>query len=315
MAEVSSQIKPIINALIFGDSLYQVPLKQANIAIAETDTGTSVSNLYWGSPSSFALATINAFSENNRSFDLMKSIAQIDNGKFTAENKSNLDDASIEKIAINNYKNKIPVPQKTTTEIIAGDNTFLTRMIIVSTNVTKLYGTDFVNNEKAMDEIHGIVALTHNYLSAMVAGGFICVLVSQLITNANSNMTVDNSLSLIYEYYSTHEVFAPELNNFSSLNLPGFKDTNRDSLNTDMNCFHTIENAIWVVDRSKNVQDALKNGLKVKEKNSVLMCLVAVIAMCHFNQQDYFNDKVKLFENADEIERISTEAERSRKFI
>lgn len=313
MAEVSSQIRPIINAIVFGDALYRLPNK--NVKAAISDVESNLTNLDWGSPSSFALATVNAFSENNRSFDLLRSMARIEDGKFTAENKSTLDDSPVEKQAIINYKKRISTPQQNTGKNINNDNSFLTRMVVVSANVTKLYGADFINNQKAMDEIHKIVALTHNNLSAMVSGGFISILVSQLITNAASNTTVDNSLSLIYEYYSTRKVFLPELNKLSSLNLPGFKETKQEDLNIDASSFHTIENAIWAVDRAKNIQEALKNGLKIKEKNSVMMSLIAVFAMCHFNQQDYFNQKSIYFKQAEEIENIARIAEKSRKFI
>lgn len=313
MAEVSSQIRPIINAIVFGDALYRLPNK--NVKAAISDVESNLINLDWGSPSSFALATVNAFSENNRSFDLLRSMARIEDGKFTAENKSTLDDSPVEKQAIINYKKRISTPQQNTGKNINNDNSFLTRMVVVSANVTKLYGADFINNQKAMDEIHKIVALTHNNLSAMVSGGFISILVSQLITNSASNTTVDNSLSLIYEYYSTRKVFLPELNKLSSLNLPGFKETKQEDLNIDASSFHTIENAIWAVDRAKNIQEALKNGLKIKEKNSVMMSLIAVFAMCHFNQQDYFNQKSIYFKQAEEIENIARIAEKSRKFI
>ena len=313
MSEVSSQIKPIINAIIFGDALYRIPNKNIDTVLAESNARAI--NLDWGSPSSFALATLDAFSENNRTFDLMKSMSKIEDGKFTPENKSTLTDSPIEKQAIDKYRKNLLTPSKTAAKNTLNSNSFLTRMIIVSANATKLYGADFISNSKAMDEIHKAVALTHNNPSAMVAGGFISVLVSQLITNADSNMTIDNSLSLIYEYYSSRKTFQSELNKLSALNLPGFKDTKKENLITDMNCFHTIENAIWAVDRAKNIQEALKNGLKLKEKNSVTMSITTVYAMCHFNKQEYINRKANYFKNSDEIEVIARVAEKSRKFI
>ncbi|KGO32334.1 ADP-ribosylglycohydrolase family protein [Oenococcus alcoholitolerans] len=280
----------LIYGLAIGDTLGNLSKRNANLAIKpDFDFKDADFTFAWTPTTGLTLAVFNAVSLGFSKANVMHNFAEWwRNGQYSMNDSIQSERFETEIQSIINFELTRDLDSIGTTDPTRNDENVLIRALPVAFYEIARFGSGYVNNERAMDAIHDLVSLTHNYTSAMMGAGTISFLISQIIAKESLHQALENSIAITYEYYFRRAIFQQDLVNFSRLNMPNISALDPKDLIHDGSVIHTLENVYWVLSSTDSVTDAVKLAIKIfsKQRQTVISLIYAIYALIDRNNID-----------------------------
>lgn len=261
----------------------------------------------WSDDTSMTLCLIDSLSKGLDYKDIMTNfIKWINNGEYTAYGEV-FDIGNATRKALRRFEGgKAPLDCGGLSENDNGNGSLM-RILPTLFYIRSIYGTEFTENDEAMDIIHNVSALTHAHKRSLIACGIYISVANMLIGSMDVLNGVESGINNAIEYYKRHDEFAEELYNFSRLSDMFFSETPVNSIKSSGYVVDTLEAAIWCLLNTKDYKDCVLLAVNLGEDTDTVASVAGGLAGLYYGYDSIPKEWISVIAKREYIESLCKE--------
>ena len=186
-------------------------------------------------------------------------------------------------------------------------NGSLMRILPILFYINSIYGTEFTENDEAMNIIHNVSALTHAHKRSLIACGIYISVASMLLGDMNLSSAVEMGIYSAIEYYEKHDEFAEEIHYYKRLSDKTFSKTPIKNIKSSGYVVDTLEAAIWCLLNTKNYKDCVLLAVNLGEDTDTVAAVAGGLAGLHYGYESIPKEWLSVIAKRDYIESLSNQ--------
>lgn len=234
----------------------------------------------WSDDTSMSLATLDSLTYGVDYEDMMTKFCEWRyEDKYTPSGEC-FDIGNTTEIALENYKkgNIRPLLCGCNDERSNGNGSLM-RMLPVA--LYARYKMKDVTIADILEFVHNVSSLTHAHPRSKMACG-IYVMILYCMIKFKTNLHISAIVKNTCEIYSQMSDFSDEVNHFSRICEPSFKDTPKNEIKSSGYVVDTLEAAIWCFENTDNFEDCVLKAVNLGEDTDTVAAVAGGLAGAYY---------------------------------
>ena len=255
----------------------------------------------WSDDTSMTLALLDSLVHGLNYFDIMQGFrGWFYKDKYTPHNEV-FDVGNACRIAIMRFAGGTPPLLCGGSSEYDNGNGSLMRILPLVFYLHTHYGDDFMRNEKAVEIMHNVSALTHAHRRSQIACGIYLSIAQKLMSKMRLNFAVEFAISQAWDYYNANTEYADELMHYVRLHAAKFKDLSENEIRSSGYVVDTLEAAIWCLLNSNSYESCVLKAVNLGEDTDTVAAVAGGLAGMYYGYESIPNQWKEKIAKADYI--------------
>lgn len=215
--------------------------------------------------------------------DIMNNFAKwCKEGAFTIDGLFDIGNTT--RRAVVNFMQGLPALQCGEADVRSNGNGSLMRIMSIAIYLHHRYGNEF--DEKAMDIIHDVSALTHAHPISLVGCGIYCLIVAELLEDKNIPQAVADGLQKAKDYYDNKDIFKEPLEKYHRLFDEHFAELPEDEIESSGYILDSLEAAIWCLLNTNDYKSLILKAVNLGLDTDTIGAIASGLGGLAYNVED-----------------------------
>ena len=217
----------------------------------------------WSDDSSMTLALLDSLKKGLDYEDMMdKFLAWYEEGAYTPHGEM-FDIGIATSQALRRYKEGANALETGGQDEYDNGNGSLMRILPILFYLQKEYEFNFLDYDEAFEIIHNISSLTHRHKRSQIGCGIYISIAHYLILEKNLEEGIRKGTKKAFSFYRSKTGFKEELEPYSRLEDPYFKDLSEDDIKSGGYVVDSLEASFWCLLNSQSYEEAVLKAVNL----------------------------------------------------